>query len=82
MVLVNQICLIIKIYSCPKFLVDTHDSDYSFEDRIKILQEEETLYNKRQQEIKDSIENERIEKARKEAEDKKRQLLSTEGAQI
>ena len=24
MVLVNQICLIIKIYSCPKFLVDTH----------------------------------------------------------
>ena len=57
-------------------------SDYSFEDRIKILQEEETLYNKRQQEIKDSIENERIEKARKEAEDKKRQLLSTEGAQI
>ena len=25
MVLVNQICLIIKIYSCPKFLVDTHD---------------------------------------------------------
>ena len=62
--------------------MDTHDSDYSFEDRIKILQEEETLYNKRQQEIKDSIENERIEKARKEAEDKKRQLLSTEGAQI
>ena len=28
MVLVNQICLIIKIYSCPKFLVDTHVPAY------------------------------------------------------
>lgn len=57
-------------------------TDYSFEDRIKILQEEEKQYSKRQQAIKDSIENERIEKARKEEEDKKMQLLSTEGAQI
>lgn len=30
MVLVNQICLIIKIYSCPKFLVDTHDFEDCF----------------------------------------------------
>ena len=29
MVLVNQICLIIKIYSCPKFLVDTHENKYN-----------------------------------------------------